>query len=334
VIGAARGATRWAGLFVRMLRYRVAVMLWLFLLLGAARHGPLGPMAWDLLWAAVALGASYVAATTVNDVADRDIDRINHPMDRGRPLVTGEASPHELLVVHVLAATIAVAAAAPLGWAPVGIVGISLLIGHGYSLPPVRLSYRTYLAPLVLSIAYVLVPYTMGTLVAEDGWAPADHLFAGALLSLFLARITLKDFRDREGDAAYGRPTLLLRFGKDVTCRVSLAALIAGNVLLLTAVTPPVVLAISIEAFVVAIGWRLHALWTADRPHEEQLAIGLGARMGNGLLVSVLAWFVLAAEGASVAEALVVVSALATVYWVGFVAVLRDADRAVIVYKG
>jgi 4-hydroxybenzoate polyprenyltransferase len=317
-----------------MLRYRVAVMLWLFLLLGAARHGPLGPMGWDLLWAAVALGASYVAATTVNDVADRDIDLVNHPMDRGRPLVTGEASPNELLMVHVLAAVIAVAAAAPLGWAPVGMVVISLLIGHGYSLPPIRLSYRTYLAPLVLSIAYVLVPYAMGVLLAGDGWGPADSFLAGALLALFLARITLKDFRDRAGDAAYGRPTLLLRFGKGVTCRTSLAALVVGNILLLAAVRPPIPLAILIEAFVVAIGWRLGALWTADRPREEQLAIGLGARMGNGLLVSVLAWFVLATEGAPVVERLLVVSALATVYWAGFVAVLRDPDRAMIVYKG
>jgi 1,4-dihydroxy-2-naphthoate polyprenyltransferase len=218
--------------------------------------------------------------------------------------------------------------------APVGMVGISLLIGHGYSLPPVRLSYRTYLAPLVLSIAYVLVPYTMGILVAGDGWGPADSLLAGALLSLFLARITLKDFPDREGDAAYGRPTLLLRFGKDVTCRTSLAALVVGNILLLAAVTPPISLAILIETFVVAIGWRLHGLWVADRPREEQLAIGLGARMGNGLLISVLAWFVLAAEGASVDEGLLVLSALATVYWAGFVAVLRGPDRAVIVYKG
>ena len=55
---------------------------------------------------------------------------------------------------------------------------------------------------------------------------------------LFVARIVLKDFRDREGDALYGKPTLLLRFGKDATCAVSLAALLAGNCLLLGRAAP------------------------------------------------------------------------------------------------
>ena len=47
-------------------------------------------------WAALALAASYVAATSVNDIADADVDRINHPGDRARPLVTGDASEERI----------------------------------------------------------------------------------------------------------------------------------------------------------------------------------------------------------------------------------------------
>ncbi|MDP9242097.1 MAG: UbiA family prenyltransferase [Actinomycetota bacterium] len=113
-------------------------------------------------------------------------------------------------------------------------------------------------------------------------------LFAGALFSLFVARINLKDFRDREGDARYGKPTLLLRFGKDTTCAVSLAALVAGNVLLLAALRPRFGLALVVEAFIASIAIMLRRLRTADDPRQEQVAIGIGARMGNGLLIGVL----------------------------------------------
>jgi 4-hydroxybenzoate polyprenyltransferase len=82
-------------LFLRMLRWRVAVTLWFFLLIGAAAQGPLRPGI-ALLVAVASLSASYVVATTVNDIAGRDVDRINHPRDPGRPLVTGSASVRDL----------------------------------------------------------------------------------------------------------------------------------------------------------------------------------------------------------------------------------------------
>ncbi len=74
--------SRSLGLAVRMLRYRAALTIWMFMLLAVAFHGGLGHLG-PSLWATLALGASYVAATTVNDIADRDIDKINHP--RGIP---------------------------------------------------------------------------------------------------------------------------------------------------------------------------------------------------------------------------------------------------------
>ena len=68
-----------------MLRYRVAVMIWMFMLLGAAYHQPSSLLLDDLAALTIALPASYIAATTVNDIADEQIDRINHPAGRGRP---------------------------------------------------------------------------------------------------------------------------------------------------------------------------------------------------------------------------------------------------------
>jgi 4-hydroxybenzoate polyprenyltransferase len=216
----------------------------------------------------------------------------------------------------------------------VGLALVSLAIGWAYSLPPLRLCYRSYLAPLALAAAYVLVPYSLGLAVAGASFGPGHALFAAALFSLFVARILLKDFRDREGDAAYGKPTLLLRFGKPATCLASAAALAAGGLLLLAAVRPPIVLAVLIAGFVAAIASRLRALERASTGRAEQLAIGLGARMGNGLLLTVLAWFALEGQGAAPAERVGFAFALAALFALGFAAVVMRPDDAVIGYKG
>ena len=321
-------------LFLTMLRYRVAMMIWMFMLLGSAFQDGLLKLGWDHAWASIALGSSYVAATTVNDIADKSIDLINHPGDEGRPLVTGEATERDLYVVHSSAAALAIAAAAPIGWAAVGIMVASLLIGHAYSLGPVRLSYRTYLAPAALAIAYVLLPYQLGVATSGSAFGSDDALFSGGLIALFLARINLKDFRDRDGDALYGKPTLLLRFGKQTTCLVSLVALLVGNLLLLAALEPPWFIALSMQSFVAAIGYMLLMLWRADEGRKEQIAIGTGARMGNGFLILVLGLLVLEAGGASNQEEILFAFSLTLLFALGFLALTSRPDQVVIGYKG
>jgi 4-hydroxybenzoate polyprenyltransferase len=317
-----------------MLRYRVAAMAWMFMLLGAAAHGGLADLTPSYLWAALALASCYVAATTVNDVADRAIDAVNHPGDAGRPLVTGAARPQELMVLHALACVAALAAALPLGATGVALVAASLLLGEAYSAPPARFSYRTYLAPSVLGIAYVLVPYALGLVAAHADVSGEDVLFAGALYALFLARINLKDFRDRAGDALYGRPTLLLRFGKTATCAVSLLALAGGYALLLAAAPPSLVLRVLVTIFAVAIARQLFTLWRSPEGHDEQVAIGLGAKMGNGLLLLVLAWLVLDAQRATEVDKTLFVALLAAAYLGTYTALARSPGSVVIGYKG
>ena len=322
------------GLSVRLLRFRVAAMVWTFMLLGAAWPGGLPAFSADLLWAAFALAASYVAATSVNDIADVDVDRINHPGDRARPLVTGEARERDLWRLHVLACAAALLAAAPLGWAAVGVVAGSLSVGIAYSLPPLRVSYRTWLAPLLLSIAYVPVPFALGLLASGREPGRDDAWLVVALSMLFLARIVLKDYRDRAGDARYGKPTLLLRFGSATTCAASLAALLVANVLLFVAVRSPLALAVPLEALLVAVGVLLGRLHRARDSRDEQIAIGLGARLGNGVLICLLAWLVLGGEGATDAARAAIVGGLAALFLASTVALAARPQRVVIGYKG
>ncbi len=125
------------------------------------------------------------------------------------------------------------------------------MIGYAYSLRPVRISYRTWLAPMVLAVAYAIVPYALGLLAAGGSVDRLDVLLCGALYALFLSRINLKDFRDRAGDAAYGKPTLLLAHGKTVTCAVTGVALVAGCATLVVALGghPGVLVVVSLFAW-------------------------------------------------------------------------------------
>lgn len=321
-------------LYLRMLRYRAAMMIWMFLLLGAAYRGGMEGVGVDHLWAVLAVASSYVCATTVNDIADKDIDRENHPGDSGRPLVTGDATESDLYVLGAAAAAVAVASGALMGPAAVAWIAVGVAIAIAYSAPPLRISYRTYAAPLLLAVGYVAVPYFLGAAVENGSSGMGDASFLGALVALFLARIALKDFRDRRGDALYGRPTLLLRHGKSATCGVSLAALLVGNFLLFYALDSPPLLAIVIELFVVVIAYMLYRLWVADDPHEEQIVIGIGARMGNGLLLCVLGWLLLTARDAPEEHRLAFVLVMAAAYAWNF-ALLRLRPQDILIgYKG
>lgn len=317
-----------------MLRYRAALMIWLFMLLGAAHHGALQDLGWRHAAALVALAASYIAATSINDIADKDLDRINHPFDRARPLVTGDASERDLQIVYGCAALVALLAATTVGVAAVGIIGFGLLLGYIYSMPPLAVSYRTYLSPLLLAIAYVVIPYGLGIAASASIPNGSDLPFVTGLVALFVARIVLKDFRDRVGDAAYGRRTLLQRFGRTGVCRVSLAGLVMANLLLLGALLPRLGPAIAFEAMFLAIAWMLHRLETASDERAEQIAIGIGARLGNGLLLIVLGLLVLEGGGASYGEVLLFVWSLTGIYAVNFLSLIAHPEDVLIGYKG
>jgi 4-hydroxybenzoate polyprenyltransferase len=323
-----------ARLSFRMLRYRIALMLWMFMLMGAAGSSTTNTRAVDWIAAVTLLGFSYIAATTLNDLADEDIDRINHPRDPGRPLVTGHASRREMLVIHLVSVAGTLVCGVILGPAGLAIAVVSLAIGHAYSAPPILLSYRTYLAPLVLSVAYVIVPFSLGMTLTGSHVDTRDVVLAPGLFLLFLSRINLKDFRDRAGDSRYGKPTLLLRFGKRATCMVSLVALIGGDLLVVLALGVPAPIATLVQVYVFGIIWMLRALWLADDPRSEQVAIGIGAKMGNGFLLCALAWLVLLRQGAETADAIAFVTALTVVYGVLFIRLTAEPGEVSIGYKG
>jgi 4-hydroxybenzoate polyprenyltransferase len=321
-------------LYWSLLRYRVAVMIVLFMLLGAAWHRGLTAIDAPVILTILALASSYVSATSVNDISDREIDEINHPGDRGRPLVTGVARTADLWVLFVVSSVLAVALGLSAGPDAAGIMLLSVVIGALYSLPPARLSYRTFLAPLTLAVAYVSIPYWAGVVVVGESLRTSDLPFMTALYLLFAGRIILKDFRDREGDTAFGKPTFLLKYGKRATCLASICALCAGDALLLLSLADRWWLAAFLQIYIVSILIMLHRLYRMSGRQDEQLSIGVGAKMGNGLLVTLLGALILANQGADWITQFIFGLALTALYTLNFIDFLRHPERAVIGYKG
>src|SRR5919107_525950 len=304
------------------------------ILLGAAWHEGLTMIGTPVLLMALALASSYVSATSVNDISDSEIDRINHPVDRGRPLATGVAGTTDLWELFGISSVLAVTLALAAGPTTAGIMLLSVAVGALYSLPPARLSYRTFLAPLTLTVAYVGIPYLAGVVMVGGRLGIQDLPLLTALFLLFAGRIILKDFRDREGDAAFGKPTFLLKYGKKATCLLSLCAVCAGDAFLVASLAEKWWLAALLQTYIVSLAIMLYRLYRLDGRKDEQISIGVGAKMGNGLLVTLLGVLILANQHAGWTTQLIFGLALTALYLLNFLDFLRHPERAVIGYKG
>lgn len=306
------------GVAAVMVRYRVAALLLPFFLLAPAAHGALAAFRWSYVTGVMALLASYVVATCLNDVFDLDVDRINHATARDRPLVTGRATAGGLLTIAAVFALIAIGTAALTGRGAIVLIVVSLALNIAYSVPPVRLCARPVPAPLVLGFAYVVLPYGVG--LASAGAAPdgLDLRVVAAFTVLFVGRMLLKDFRDRRGDAAFGKRTFLLTYGKPATLAAVLACVVAGDLVLLTVQLPNAALVVATQSFFAAIGLELYRLWRADLPAAELTAIARGARMGNAVVLTWLGFVLLRGAGAADAERAAFVIAVAATVWLVF----------------
>jgi 4-hydroxybenzoate polyprenyltransferase len=299
-----------------------------------AFHDRLREFRWQYIAAILALGASYVVATCLNDIFDLDVDRINHPGARDRPLVTGEATQRQLIAVAIAVALIALLAGSVVGVAGTILITVSLLLNVAYSVPPVRLCSRPLAAPLVLAFAYVVLPYGLGMVAAGLTPGSMDARVMGCFVVLFIGRMLLKDFRDRAGDAAFGKRTFLLTYGKPATLGVVLSCVLAGDALLLTVVPRNTVLLLVVEGYFAGVLFQLYRLWRASERAAEQMAIALGARMGNAVVLTLLGSLLMSASGAAPVEVAVFVLALAGLFWFGFAYTSLRPQEALAAYRG
>ena len=304
-------------LSLRLLRCRVAAMVWTFMLLGAAWPDGLPDFSLDLLWAALALAGSYVAATSVNDIADADVDRINHPRrpgaaarDRGgpraRPLAAAPARVRDRGARSRrdrLARPSASSAARSLSGSPTRCRRSASPTAPGWR----RCCSRSPTCPCRSRSARS---------PPAGSSAPRDARLAGALC------------RSLPGpDRAQGLPrpggrraATASRRSCSASARRDLRRQASPHSLPRTSC--------SSSRCDRPRRWRSRSKRCSSaiarharppprrrrRAREEQVAIGLGARLGNGVLLCVLAWLVLGGEGATDTARATIVCGLAALF--------------------
>ncbi len=311
-----------------MVRPAAVMVVLLFAALGAAQAGStdqIHPLFTTILLTAVAW---FVNATCLNDVTDESIDRVNLPGASGRPLVSGSATADRLLILACVAGLVALAAGFLVNTRVGLVVAAGLVLNAAYSVPPIRLADRGGLATALLPLGYLAVPYFVGAFTVGSGLGDEGLiLFAGLYLS-FAGRIILKDFRDVEGDARYGKRTYLLRHGAVKTCAVSAVLWIAGSIAVPFIVPAGSPLLIAFPVFLMTVLYGLRRLASTGLKAEQLKTIGCIALVGRGMTIALLAHYSMTAKGWGPGIQMLVVMALTVVTCGMFFAYLFERGEA------
>ncbi|HEY9816894.1 MAG TPA: homogentisate phytyltransferase [Candidatus Obscuribacterales bacterium] len=193
---------------------------WLFLSLVAA-------------WITCLCGNVYIVG--LNQLEDIPIDRINKPQ---LPLASGSFSRRQGQWIVAISGGVAIALAALQGPFLLAMVGLSLLIGTAYSLPPLRLKRFPFWASLcILGVRGVIVNlglflHSQAVLTQQSLWLwstpgsiePIPGIvwaLTGFILVFTFAIAIFKDIPDVAGDRQYNILTLTARLGSRAVFNLS-----------------------------------------------------------------------------------------------------------------
>jgi geranylgeranylglycerol-phosphate geranylgeranyltransferase len=163
-------------------------------------------------WLLAGVVTATAAGNVINDIRDREIDRINKP---NRPIPSGALSVQAAWCVYGLFVISSLLICMKLTWSQ-GIWIVSwIVLLHLYS---ARLK-RVYLAGNLLVAIVSASGFALGALAAgriSGGAIPASYTFL-----FVMGRELVKDSEDRSGDEAHGARTLPIVHGERVALRAS-----------------------------------------------------------------------------------------------------------------
>ena len=231
-----------AAAWVAALRLQFYPTTWLVYALGAVAAAGAGAMATAAFWLGYFVLFCLEAATVfTNELFDYAADRSNRrygPFNGGsRVIIDGRLSMREMrtgaFVAFVLAVVAALALVA-LTYAPVvpslAFLGVLAVVAIGYTVPPLKLCYRT--------LGELDVAFTHGPAVLVCGWIfmgaawndPIPWLMGLPVALATLPSITLSNAPDRDADAGVGKWTIAARFGQFGAIGFAMMATVAAAV--------------------------------------------------------------------------------------------------------
>lgn len=207
-------------------------VLALYLIAIAESRHSLFPLPSFLFLTLLACLCGNVYIVGLNQLEDVDIDRINKP---GLPLASGEFSRRQGVAIVLAMGILAIAIAALQSPYLLAMVGISLLIGTAYSLPPIRLKRFPFWASLcIFTVRGIIVnlglflhfnslfPHSPSVIrhspfvIHNSPFAIPPSVWAlTAFVVVFTFAIAIfKDVPDMEGDRQYNISTFTLKLGQ------------------------------------------------------------------------------------------------------------------------
>jgi geranylgeranylglycerol-phosphate geranylgeranyltransferase len=194
-----------------------------------------------ILMAALSAAVTATAGNVVNDIYDKESDKINHPE---RPLAKGIISDNEAWAAYFILTLLAVLMSAFINQVAFAIVVLTSVLLYRYSIRLKRI-------PLLgnITIAYLTgLAFVYGGVAVNnviDAFIPAVFAFM-----INLIRELIKDIQDIEGDKTTGLVTFPIKFGTQVTIILITSLTIT---LIATTFYPFVYQIYKIEFFVVAM---------------------------------------------------------------------------------
>ena len=296
----------------RMLRWRTATLLILFLAIGDISTAKSGNE-YDprLILPIVTISLWYIFSTSVNDLADEEIDKINLKGYKERPLANKQVSRNYLLRLAVAAAASALAVATVISIQAAMITACAILLSYIYSCRPIRLSARGILAPVCLPIGYILFPLFLVGFTNHAHFTRNFWLLAAGLYVSFIGRIILKDFRDVIGDRKFGKRTFIVRHGAAATCLISAVAWVIGDGVISYRFRHWPLFIVLSQFFMAAILYVLNRLSQEKQLDRQIKSVGLVGRLGNGIALLLLAILYAELNGTRIATVNLLVVSLA-----------------------
>ena len=165
----------------------------------------------------------------LNQLEDIKIDQINKPY---LPLASGEFSLRQGRWIVAIAGILALTISGVNGHWLWGTVGVSLLIGTAYSLPPIRLKRFPFFAAFcILTVRGIVVNLGLflyfTTQLSGTGFLVPEVLILTAFVVVFTIAIAIfKDVPDLEGDQEYNITTFTFLLGKPTIFKIACGTII------------------------------------------------------------------------------------------------------------
>lgn len=174
-------------------------------------------------WIACLCGNIYIVG--LNQLEDVAIDVINKPY---LPIAAGEFSRQQGQWIVIISGIIALSLGAFSGIWLLATVGISLVIGTAYSLPPIRLKRFPFWAALcIFTVRGVIVNLGLflhfSSQLIGKAFLPSSVWLLTVFILVFTVAIAIfKDVPDLEGDKQYSITTFTLLLGKQAVFNLTL----------------------------------------------------------------------------------------------------------------